>query len=92
MARGWESKDVDAQIDAAEAERLAHGRPAVTEEQKARDQRRVGLVLARSRIVAAIDTARDDRHRAQLVAALEHLDAEIRAIDGHKDEGASPSP
>ena len=47
MARGWESKSIEEQQDAAARERAARQAPALSEADKARAQEREGLRLAR---------------------------------------------
>lgn len=78
MARGWESKAIEEQIDAAEAAKQRRAEPVPTPEELAREARRQSLLLSRARIVNQIEAARDARHRAQLELALAHLDAELR--------------
>ena len=79
MARGWESKSVEDQIAASE-ERKAAPRDARTPEEIARQSRRQGLLLSRTKIVKDIENARDDRHRASLRQALDYIDAQIGAL------------
>jgi hypothetical protein len=80
MARGWESKAIEDQIGAAEAEREARSRPALTPEEAALRERRNGLLLARARTVASLEAAADPRYRALLERSLAHLDAELAAL------------
>lgn len=82
MARGWESKSVEAQQDAANAPR-AKG-PALTPEQAARKAEHATLMLARTRALADLQTACVPAHRAMLEQAIADLDARLAAIDsGH---------
>ena len=81
MARGWESKAIEDQIGAAEAERAARSRPALTVEEAALRERRNGLLLARARTVASLGAATDPRYRALLERSLAHLDAELAALE-----------
>ena len=80
MARGWESKAIEDQIGAAEAEREARSRPVLTSEESAFRERRNGLLLARARTVASLEAATDPRYRALLERSLAHLDAELAAL------------
>jgi hypothetical protein len=77
MARGWESKAVEDQIGAAEAEREARAKPVLTPLELEHRSRRDGLMLARARVVSAREAARDERYRALLERALAHVDAEL---------------
>ncbi|RPJ61581.1 MAG: hypothetical protein EHM23_06435 [Acidobacteria bacterium] len=81
MARGWESKAVEDQIGSAEADKTA--RPKVASSQSAREKqaRRDSLLLSRAEIVNRLKTARNDRYRAQLEMALEHLEGKLRELE-----------
>jgi len=80
MARGWESKSIEDQINASEDRKAAAAKRARTPEDIARDTRRQGLLLSRSKIVSDIENARDDRHRDALRQALDYIDAQIHAL------------
>lgn len=81
MARGWESKAIEEQQDAAARDRAARQAPALTPDQQARAQQREGLRLARASTLATLQTACHPRHRAQLEATLAHLDAQLSALE-----------
>jgi len=81
MARGWESKSVEEQQDAASRERAVRQAPAMSEADKARAQEREGLRLARVRTLATLQSACNPRHRAMLEETLAHLDAQLAALD-----------
>jgi hypothetical protein len=76
MARGWESKNVEAQQ--AERERPADRTQGPAD--PARATRRKGLELARARVAADLEAATNVRHRAMLEAALADLDRQIRDL------------
>jgi len=80
MARGWESKDVESQVDAA-AERAALARqPKLTPEEAARQRERESLELSRKRVLHDIETSRNPGYRATLEAALKHLDEKLAGL------------
>jgi hypothetical protein len=79
MARGWESKAVEDQIAAAEERKRAPAPPLPADERERRS-RLDGLMLARARVVADIEHARDARYRDTLSKALEFIDAQIDAL------------
>jgi hypothetical protein len=81
MARGWESKSVEEQQDAASRERAARQAPPMSDAEKARAQEREGLRLARVRTMATLQTACNPRHRAMLKETLAHLDRELGALE-----------
>jgi len=79
MARGWESKSVEAQMDAAEQ---GPGSPnsALSEEQKSVKREREVLLLARANLVHQIEATSNDRHIAALRQALNDLDNRIAKL------------
>lgn len=81
MARGWESKSVEDQQEAAVRERAVQKAPAPTPDQQMRAQQRESLRLARARTLATLQTACQPRHRAMLEEQLAHVDAQLRTLD-----------
>jgi hypothetical protein len=79
MARGWESKAVEAQQDAATHERKPLG-PALTRDAAARKAERDTLMLARTRALADLQQACAPGHRAMLEQAIAELDRRIAAF------------
>ena len=79
MARGWESKSVESQQDAAAAPRTVG--PPLTAQESARKSERATLMLARSRAMADLQHACAAAHRAMLESAIADLDARIAALD-----------
>ena len=80
MARGWESKSVEDQIDDAQAEKDARSKPFLSPDEREQQTRRQSLLLSRSQILGRLKLARNARYRAQLEAALKHVDAQLRDI------------
>ena len=79
MARGWESKSVEAQQE----DRQRRDQPAsepVTPEEAAKRARRRTLELARARAVADLAAAASPAHRAMLEAALRALDEALKTL------------
>jgi len=79
MARGWESKSVEAQQDAAERPRT--NGPAVSPEEAARKAQRATLMLARMRALADLQKACVPAHRAMLEHAIADLDQRLASLD-----------
>jgi hypothetical protein len=77
MARGWESKDVESQVEATQAPEQKQASGAKTPEQIQREQRRKDLQLSRTRVVNDLASATHPNHRKSLEAALAHLDKKI---------------
>jgi biopolymer transport protein ExbB/TolQ len=80
MARGWESKSVESQMDAAEERRSVAKRAALTAEQAARLRQREGLELSKVRVLRELKESVHARHREQLKAALAYLDQQLTAL------------
>ena len=81
MARGWESKDVEAQVESGQAPKGHYGGNTKTAEQIRREQERKGLQLSRTRIAHDLESATNPNHRKSLEAALAHLDKKISDLD-----------
>lgn len=74
MARGWESKSVESQI---ETDVRADRGPDLTPEERERHRKRESLELDRRRVLREIETTRSDVRRASLRQALAYLEEEI---------------
>ena len=87
MARGWESKDVESQVEDTRSEKAvtsekssAAEKTPKTPEQLQKDRERQGLELSKKRVLADLETATHPNHRKSLEAALEHLNAKIESL------------
>lgn len=81
MARGWESKSVESQVDSAETARLSRRNPLLTSEQVEREGKRNSLMLSRTRVLHDLQTACNPRYRSQLEQALSYLDLQLKELD-----------
>ena len=79
MARGWESKDVESQVEETQAPRQAPS-GAKSAEQIDRERQRKDLELSRTRIVNELASATHPNHRKSLEAALAHLEKKISEL------------
>ncbi len=77
MARGWESKDIESQVEAKKSVTDSQGRGPKSAEQIRREQERRDLQLSRTRITNDLQTATNPNHRKSLEAALAFLDKKI---------------
>ena len=75
MARGWESKSVEDQIEAAQDRKKSA--PRLSPEEIAKQSRVEGLLLQRTRLLRDLEKSRKDRHRAVLIAGLEYLERQL---------------
>ncbi len=80
MARGWESKSVEAQQDAASRERVK--KPHLTPAQRAAAERRATLELTRARAVADLGRATAAHHRRMLEQAIATIDEQLAHVEG----------
>jgi hypothetical protein len=79
MARGFESKSVEAQQEEAARGKSAH-RPPMTPEQLAVEQRRRALELTRTRACDDLSRAIAPAHRRMLEEAIAALDQQLAAL------------
>ena len=79
MARGWESKHVEAQQEAAKTAKRPT--PPVSSSEIERRSRRATLMLARTRALADLQHACAPAHRAMLEQAIAELDRQLAALD-----------
>ncbi len=78
MARGWESKAVEAQQDEASRERVH--KPSLTAEQCAIAERRATLELSRARAAADLNRATAPPHRRMLEQAIATIDEQLAQL------------
>ena len=77
MARGWESKSVEAQIDAAEVRKSAVLLNAPAPVLLESIRKKENILLSRTRVVRELNTAQNPRYRVVLTKALADLDAQL---------------
>jgi hypothetical protein len=80
MARGWESKDIEAQMEATGLAKEKAEKKDKAEVDLARSQQRKDLELSRIRISNDLQAATNPNHRKSLEAALAHLDKKIAEV------------
>jgi molecular chaperone GrpE (heat shock protein) len=78
MARGWESKSVESQIE--DADLRADRNDPITPEQREIQRKRESLELSRRRILRDLEAARSEVRRTSLEHALAFLDEEISKL------------
>jgi hypothetical protein len=79
MARGWESKSVEAQQEAAvdRPSETAASQRDNSPEAHAKRERLLNLRMSRTRTLQQLETATNPRHREMLQKALRTLEAEL---------------
>jgi len=81
MARGWESKDVESQVEDRKSVADNKGQGQKSAEQVRKEQEKRGLALSRTRILNSLEAATHPNHRKSLEAALAHLDKKIAELN-----------
>jgi hypothetical protein len=81
MARGWESKAVESQIDAA-AERQERSKAVqLNAEQISRQKERESIELSRTRVLQDLAAAENPKYRALLQRSLQFLDEKLKSLE-----------
>lgn len=77
MARGWESKSVEDQVQEAQTKNDGSGKPQLTSSQPELHRRREVLLLSRARVESELASNPSARYKDQLTRALADLDAQL---------------
>lgn len=80
MARGWESKAVEAQIEIAET-RLGSNKAQRTPVELEKSRLRESLLMSRHRVLQDLQQSTNPRYRKMLNDALAHLEAKLAQLD-----------
>lgn len=81
MARGWESKSVEAQQDEAATKSSAE-KPRLTSEAAARFREKENLRLSLQSVLQQLERSHNPHHRALLEQARTDLERKIQALGG----------
>jgi len=80
MARGWESKSVEDQIEEARRSQGASEDRVLAPEEKERERKVESLKLERSRLTEQLNRARTESHRRMIRQSLEAIEKEIATL------------
>ena len=80
MARGWESKSVEAQIDMAGTRSAAAQAKVLSQETLDLIRKKESLLMSRTRVVRDLENAQNPRYKAVLSKALADLDAQLTTL------------
>jgi len=80
MARGWESKSIESQIEAADAERQMLRRKQLASAQIELQRKKESLLLSRTRVTHEIESAQNEGYKTILQKALADLDAKLAQL------------
>jgi hypothetical protein len=79
MAKGWESKAVESQVQDSKSSPRDKKAPLTAAQIQAHRQREV-LLLSRARVAGDLASSSDSRYRDQLTRALADLDEQISQL------------
>jgi hypothetical protein len=77
MARGWESKAVEDQVQESESKKSQSNRGQLPPTDMELNRRREVLVLSRTRVQRELESSQNPRYTDQLTRALADLDAQL---------------
>ena len=81
MARGWESKSVESQIEAAEERASLANRRALAAEEIRLQRERESLELSRTRVLQDLASAVNPKYREMLQRSLGFLEEKLKALE-----------
>jgi hypothetical protein len=84
MARGWESKSVEGQMESAASLAPApqeDEKNKVTPEMQERQRKRQGIQLARKRILQQMEASGNERYTQMLRTSLADLDSQLSKLE-----------
>jgi len=77
MARGWESKSIESQIESANSDAQRPGKQ-LTEEQKTEQRERANLLLSRSYVQQQLAATQNQLYAKTLRKALDEIEEKLR--------------
>lgn len=80
MARGWESKSVEAQIEESESDSSATEDQILSSEERQALIRKKDLILSRKRVLQQLEGSTSDRYSEFLRRTLAALESQIEAL------------
>jgi hypothetical protein len=81
MARGWESKSIESQIEDAQSNRRDAARRQMSPGEAEKNRRRESLLLSRTRVLRDLEATRNPRYRETLSEALKYLDQKLTDLE-----------
>jgi hypothetical protein len=81
MAKGWESKSVEAQVEDSEWKGSEKRRRQLTPAQIEENRRREVLLLSRTRVQHDLVASQNPRYTDQLNRALADIEAQLAALE-----------
>lgn len=81
MARGWESKAVESQIESKQADFVSTNKRTRTPDQVHHSIEKRNLELARAKVQHELECSQNPRYSQMLTQALSELDAKITSLE-----------
>lgn len=91
MARGWESKSVEGQIEAAQAGKQSPVSNGPDPAYLVLVRQKETLLLSRTRIMRDLETSQNDRYRKMLASALADLNTRLAVLSQAFARGTAAS-
>ena len=79
MARGWESKSIESQIESANLRR-GEAKPRLTGEQIDLQRKLDSLLLHRTRVLSDLERCTEERYHKTLADGLAYLEQQLMAL------------
>jgi hypothetical protein len=80
MARGWESKSVEGQMEDASADGPGVVKRPLTEEEKKAQRERETLILSRTYVLSKIESSTNERYLESLRKALNEIEQKLAQL------------
>lgn len=83
MARGWESKSIESQIEDAQSRRRSAAEQ-ISPAEAEKNRRRESLLLSRTRVLRDLEATQKPGYRETLSQALKHLEKQLADLENKK--------
>lgn len=81
MARGWESKAVEDQVQDSQSQNSGKPRSRLTPSEAEARRRKEVLLLSRARVQHDLEISQNPRYRDQLAHALADIESQLAALE-----------
>jgi hypothetical protein len=82
MARGWESKSVESQMESKQDSPTQSSSQPATGDAKKNQRERQGLLLSRTYVLRQIESSSNERYTQSLRQALSDIEQKLARLDG----------
>ena len=90
MARGWESKAVESQIEAARSDQAVSSKQLFSPEKADAHRKKETLLLARTYLLQQLQSSQNPRHREIIEKALADLEKQLASTEDFDRSVAVP--